>query len=507
MSEEHLPAERPPELPVAAGRGEPELRLEFSNAGVRRVWALYSEDEGAAASEPLPPPAPEDPLSFLLRDLPALAWRRRKHLAIGLGAGLGFGLLYLSVATYVYHVGANVLIERRASPLDEGDRLRGWSLATQAEILQSPSIVRDAVESLAERGLVRPGAEAAGEAAPGEATLPIVAATPITGTNVVVISYRTPDPAWGTAFVAALIESYGAYARSIERTTPERALELVRRKEKEIREELTARESEYQKLRGASQSFGEGSEALTVQKAVLERHAQMLVDARTHRFDLENRLAAARASSRGGARPVPEAAARLQEELWRAELRLAQASDRFSDEHPEVVSARNEVETLKRQLAASRLADVAALEREVAAARETERRLEEAYEREVRKGIALDAHRLREEELLEKIRSLRSVHELALEKLKTLELHYEAASEGDGGVIVRVLDGPAASTGPVWPQPVLVLLPCAFVGLLGGLGLALLSERLAPARRAPAEGRALAPATRVLYPRRVREGA
>ena len=42
-------------------------------------------------------------------------------------------------------------------------------------------------------------------------------------------------------------------------------------------------------------------------------------------------------------------------------------------------------------------------------------------------------------------------------------------SDGDAGIIIRVLDGPAPSLEPVWPQPLLVLLPCALLGLLAGL--------------------------------------
>jgi uncharacterized protein involved in exopolysaccharide biosynthesis len=165
----------------------------------------------------------------------------------------------------------------------------------------------------------------------------------------------------------------------------------------------------------------------------------------------------------------------LEQELWRAESHLAQLLQNYSEIHPEVQTTRQQIATLKRQLSES---SSAALERELAAAIGTEQRMAALYDRELEKGKTLDGHRVKEDQLLAEVRSLTAVHDAALAKLKEVELETEARAEGGAGVVLRVLEGPTADEEIMWPRPELVLLPCALVGLMGGLGLAVVLDRV-----------------------------
>jgi len=249
------------------------------------------------------------------------------------------------------------------------------------------------------------------------------------------------------------------------------------RREQELRAQLVGLETQYQALRRQSESFGEGGGALGVQRSVLERQAQMLIEAKGRRIEAENRLAALRNSYSpgGGHTGVSGSDSALEQELWRAESHLAQLMQNYSEIHPEVQTVRQQIATLKRQLAES---STAALEREFEAATGTEQRMVALYERELEKGKSLDVHRVKEDQLLAEVRSLAAVHDAALAKLKEVELETEARAEGGAGVVVRVLEGPAADEEAMWPRPELVLLPCALVGLMGGLGLAVVLDRV-----------------------------
>ena len=66
MSDSRLPAPR---------HDDAEVRLELTNAEGRQVWALYSRPPQEAG------PA-ETPLSIFLRDLPPLAWKWRRYVAL-----------------------------------------------------------------------------------------------------------------------------------------------------------------------------------------------------------------------------------------------------------------------------------------------------------------------------------------------------------------------------------------------------------------------------------------
>jgi uncharacterized protein involved in exopolysaccharide biosynthesis len=146
---------------------------------------------------------------------------------------------------------------------------------------------------------------------------------------------------------------------------------------------------------------------------------------------------------------------------------------------------RQQIVTLKRQLSES---SAAAVQRELQAAIGTEQRMSALYDREVEKGKALDVHRVKEEQLLTEIRSLTTVHDAAMAKLKEVELESEARAEGGAGVVVRVLEAAAADDEVMWPRAELVLLPCALVGLMGGLGLAVVLDRLQGRRLASLVG-------------------
>ncbi|HET6305191.1 MAG TPA: Wzz/FepE/Etk N-terminal domain-containing protein [Myxococcota bacterium] len=478
MSDDLVPAPAP-DGASGEGKREPEVRLELTNAGVRQVWALYSQERDSAAPPPPPPPVEEDPLSVFLRDLPGIAWRGRGWVLGSLALVLALGIFYLAYATPVYNVGAQLLVERRASPLDMADRLRGGSnfLATQTEIIHSPTILGVALAAVPELTTPPPDLEPGAFFDPVSKELRALSATPIVGTDVLSISYRTSSPALGVRLLENLITTYRDYIVALEQSPHSEALALLVRREQELRAQLVGLETQYQALRRQSESFGEGGGALGVQRSVLERQAQMLIEAKGRRIEAENRLAALRNSYSpgGGHTGVSGSDSALEQELWRAESHLAQLMQNYSEIHPEVQTVRQQIATLKRQLAES---STAALEREFEAATGTEQRMVALYERELEKGKSLDVHRVKEDQLLAEVRSLAAVHDAALAKLKEVELETEARAEGGAGVVVRVLEGPAADEEAMWPRPELVLLPCALVGLMGGLGLAVVLDRV-----------------------------
>jgi uncharacterized protein involved in exopolysaccharide biosynthesis len=489
MADDLIPAPAP-EDSADAGKREPEVRLELTNAGVRQVWALYSQERDSAGALPPPPvAADEDPLSVFLRDLPGIAWRGRAWVLGCLAFVLALGVLYLAFATPVYNVGTQLLVQRRASPLDMADRLQGGSsfLATQTEILHSPTIVEPALEAVPELTTPPPDLEPGVTFDPVSKVLRGLTATPITGTDVLSVSYRTSNPPVGVRLLESIVSTYRDYIVALEQSPHNEALALLMRREQELRDQLAGLEARYEALRRQSESMGEGDAALSVQKSVIERQAQMLIEARSRRIDVENRLAALRLSNSpgGGHTGVSGSDSALEQELWRAESRLAQLMQNYNDIHPEVQMVRQQIVTLKRQLSES---SAAAVQRELQAAIGTEQRMSALYDREVEKGKALDVHRVKEEQLLTEIRSLTTVHDAAMAKLKEVELESEARAEGGAGVVVRVLEAAAADDEVMWPRAELVLLPCALVGLMGGLGLAVVLDRLQGRRLASLVG-------------------
>jgi uncharacterized protein involved in exopolysaccharide biosynthesis len=493
-----VPAEVPSEVATTSSEQanqDPEVRLELTNAGVRQVWALYSQEhQNETVDSPRETLGEDDALSIFLRDLPGIAWRGRWYLAGCLALTLLLGTVYLMGATSIYNVSAQILVEQRASVFDSDSRVRGGGnfLATQAEIIHSPPIVRRALNGIPALSEPPEGFVDDPNAPPFDPSRKILkslVATPIVGTDVLAISYRSSRPGLGVEFVESLIATYRDYVVDLEQGPHRDALALLSRKEEELSLQLAELENEYQELRAGSESMGEGENALQVQKSVLERQAQMLVEARSRRVDLENQLNAMKWSQSNGSSGVGSNSP-IQQELWRAEVRFAELTQQYSEKHPEVRAVKHQMETLRKQLRSS---STAALESRLRAARGTEKRLSALYNGELEKAKTLDSHHLEEEEIRAAISSLEGVHQAALSKLKDMELVVEARQEGGAGILIRVLEAPVSGYDPIWPRPELVLLPCALVGIMGGLALAVvtdrfrgsLSEQLLPARPDP----------------------
>ena len=210
-------------------------RLELTTAEVRQVFALYSRPFQAmhAATRRVRDAAPA-PDRDSLRPMLALVWKSRRTLAQSSAAALALGAIFLLVATPTFSVKALVLVEPRSADWVAGaaDAVAPGFLEGQAEILSGAAIVRD---GLARSGLagrdeargwlarVAPwigGAPRSPEQAERQAlarALAALSATPVPGTQVIELEYRTQDPAAGVRFVQAVIDGYASFARTLER--------------------------------------------------------------------------------------------------------------------------------------------------------------------------------------------------------------------------------------------------------------------------------------------------
>ena len=147
MSSDQVPAEVPSEVATTSSEQanqDPEVRLELTNAGVRQVWALYSQEhQNETVDSPRETLGEDDALSIFLRDLPGIAWRGRWYLASCLALTLLLGTVYLMGTTSIYNVSAQILVEQRASVFDSDSRVRGGGCSRpvrQAETKSSPRI-------------------------------------------------------------------------------------------------------------------------------------------------------------------------------------------------------------------------------------------------------------------------------------------------------------------------------------------------------------------------------
>ncbi len=142
------------------------------------------------------------------QDLAAMVWRRKGLLFVSLVLTLAIGAAYLEFATPIYEVRARLLVQKQGVHLDPA---RPWDfsdpdfLATQAQILRSPVIVREALASADYPPPQEPQTD------PVVAIIESLTVDPVRGTNVLSLSFRTPHPQPGTTLVEQLIEKYAHF--------------------------------------------------------------------------------------------------------------------------------------------------------------------------------------------------------------------------------------------------------------------------------------------------------
>jgi uncharacterized protein involved in exopolysaccharide biosynthesis len=148
---------------------------------------------------------------------------------------------------------------------------------------------------------------------------------------------------------------------------------------------------------------------------------------------------------------------------------------RYGPKHPSRLAIRDRISDLNSKLRATVESAPAALERELESIRSHEESLGELYERElasiqgeIEKAQVIDGYTLKEKHVLDQVQRVQVAHDAVASRMQQWELMDRAVASGRLGVVVRMLDEPAATlTGVQAPLP-LVLGISGLLGLMGG---------------------------------------
>ncbi len=449
--------------------------------------------------------------------------RRRKWYLVGaLCLSLALGLAYISQVQPSYQVEARILVQHVDSPLDQGHRPKEREhrdfLATQAEIISSPAVVKKAVDSL---GLTAEGSDVEN---PVSSILAGMVVRPVLGTNVLSIQFSGTDADQTVATVDAVIAAYREYLRTSERASHIEVLRLLGENEKEMRSELQALEEEYREMRRQSPLLGQGRNAASVQRSLLTHLGRTLTEKKTRRIELENQLHTLAGSIRSDLAEADSAefgpktrfvstetsdavagadiqamspaalvavsqviwtatdvaahdVATIREQLYKAKAAEKAISQTFGHKHPDVKAAAEQIASWEELLRDTLEAAPAALQHELDAVRRQEERLAAMYEEEYAEAKVVDGFLLQEQQKLDNIHRVQEAHQQSLAQMTEWQLADKALAEGRPGVKVRVLEAPALAGPQTWPPPALLMAFCAVAGLVMGFGVITILER------------------------------
>lgn len=418
---------------------------------------------------------------------------------------------YLRFAAPQYEIHTNLLLHPDAQLLSidkhQGARKDTELTATQSEVLASQKLIMRAIEvcqlesqkTLTEDELLVKFTE--------ELTV-----KPIVGTRILNATLRWHHADHGKALLQCLIDEYQDFLVEIDQDGRIDALQTLVQAEEKIRNKLVTLQNEYRKSFQESALFGSDDAGWALQNSLLQELGKGVVEIRSRRLVLENRIAtldanlpehetlqasdketaernetalvstaihlqhptSSEADERGwGALQMlnnidlkgfqdPVA---IQKELFQAKSRRQELIQNYRTKHPAIRAVDQQILDWESRLRSIVERAPLALEREHHAVKLQEERLQSVYENEVAKAKQLDRLRLEQNHKQKHIEQVEALHSTVITQLAALRLNQDVAKVGGADLRITVLQPPIPGPKPIWPNKKLVLSG----GLLSGL--------------------------------------
>lgn len=377
----------------------------------------------------------------------------------------------LTFTSPLYTVTAQVVLERqdpsetRVAPVNTSSAF----IATQAEVMQSRSVLAAAVELTQ---LEHPEPEKDELDAAQES----IQASAVSGTQVVALSYLGLDPVYGIELLDATVAAYRNRLQNEEIDNQNQRLSAKQAEYEALLADIAALEQQLDSLRRSNFNGGSAEDAVAAQLQIIRDQTQRLGTVRQNRIALETQLLAGSVSSTLNDNPVTRS---LQDRLIQAEAELARTRQTLRSGHPTVEAAQREVDLLRDQLARTERATPLLISKEVEAAKGLEEQLAAVLTEE--RATLAEADRMRREERMV-TEELNQTQDLVDERRRALldqRLLKRLADAGEFGVTARLIAEPVQPQAPTWPNPLLVFIICCGLGGLVGVCWAVFKSRQA----------------------------
>lgn len=434
--------------------------------------------------------------------------RKRLWLIVGVAAAVvALGIVYLLLAPRIYRAQASIIIET-SSPRILGEQTEAvdfgpsdyWSnkeyFETQYKVLSSREVLRRVVEK---RGLARDldflgvagieneekRAEALEKADPVKILSERMRVEPVKNSQIANIVVEDRDPERAAILANSIVEAYVESTLDTRLQGTRAASDWLSEQLRDLKTKLEASEVALYEFRRENDILAtslEDRQNIVSQRLVALNESLTRVMAQ--RVELEAAIAEADRVEKASARDPFWAlqlgrvashptVTRLREELIKQEAEVAALTERYLDQHPVLLAAKEKLGRLRSNLADELTNVVGSLRsqyREVAA---TEKELSNLIEGLKREAFELNKREIDQRKLERETDNNRRLYDLVLARLKDADLAVMMRTDN-----VRLLDRAEVPDVPVKPRPALVAALSLLLGLLGGIGSAYLAEML-----------------------------
>jgi chain length determinant protein EpsF len=419
-------------------------------------------------------------LTQFLSILKARWWVALLLLVLTVGTTLGVSLMlpkqYSATATIVIDVKPDPIAGQFAGMLSPS------YMATQVDIIQSDRVARRVVRNLklADNPQVRADwLETTGGSGDIEAWIAgrfsaNMDVKPSRESNVISVSYRAPDPGFAAALANAFVQAYIDTALELRVDPAKQYSTFFDQRAKEAREALEkaqSRVSAFQKEKGIIAT----DERLDIENARLSELSSQLVMIQALSSESGSRQTQARGESADRMQEVLNSGliSSLKADLSRNEARLQELSSRLGDNHPQVVEAKANINSLRSRLDAETKKVTGGIGLTANINRQREVELRAALDSQRAKVLRMKAVRDEGAVMSRDMESAQRAYETVLARLNQTNLESQA-TQGN----IFVLGQATPPGGPSSPKVALNTAMSVVVGLLLGIGAVLGLELL-----------------------------
>ena len=425
------------------------------------------------------------------RSLLSILWNRRWSVFAFTLAGIIAGFAYILTATPIYTAGSRIYVERSGPRIlndtrDIASASRPDSfLYTQAQLISSAPILAAAAEAVGANKMQTFG----------DADNPIAALQ--AGLNVEVgkkddlisVTFDTPFPEEGAKIVNAVVDAFLSYQSQHTRTTASDVLKILR-KEKEQRDaELDAKMKEMVAFKSANGALSFQSDNWNITTQLLSSLQASLTQAQMETLDAKAAYdSAAAIKDPEKIRQLVDAQQRkgwyvssdqrdliLREDLDRAESQAESARATYAPEHRMRIGSESLVIQLRDKLAQRNQefaeAYVEGLKQTWTAAQGKEKELQKAFDNQLKVAMDLNAKAAEYARLDTEYKRMATLCDAIDNRIKEI-----AVTEDTGAMNINVLEVAKVPDRPSKPQKTRSLALAMVLGLMAGIGFALVRD-------------------------------
>ena len=429
--------------------------------------------------------------NIMSENLIQVVWRNRWIILLTTIAALVMAFIYVLKATPIYSSTSRIYVEQSGPKiLTEVEGVMTQSknyLFTQAELLKSTPVLSSALE--------KPGVKQMRIFNNIDNVLVFLKKKALNVSvgrkdDIISVSSDSPDPAEAAHLVNAVVDSYITYHTTRQHSTSAEILKILRGEKDKRSKELV------DKLQ-AMMDFKKEHEALTFESRQgnlvierLERFSTELTDAQLLTIEAESNYQTIREMISDPTRlmhyiesqrttatysSTESQKTELKSKLEQLEISMANRSREVTPEHPAIVAFKNDIERIKKQITELDIqyanAQLAVAEQQYLAAKERESQISKYYDEQRQQTLALNEQLAQYTILQSDWEQTKKLCDILDDRIKELNVN-----EDVGALNISILEAAHPATSPSAPQKTKYMALALVMGLMLGVGLALLRD-------------------------------